>query len=316
MLAGVSQDIDQSAGTAPASFAYFLEVAPEPRADALVQFRLAMPDDAQSPGLTMLGGDFSVESWCAPPEQIRVVVLNEADDPERDAAVPAERLYRRLIEMLRDQPVAYPLRLWNFFPGINTGDDDAERYRRFCIGRGAALEAAGLDDASMCAATAIGSSRHRMQLVALIGRQPGVSIENPRQVSAWNYPRRYGPRQPSFARATAVSLAENRVGLLVSGTASVVGHATAHPHDVRAQTEEAASNLEALLAHAAGAMNHPALARFSDASLARVYVRNAEDWPAVEKRLRARWPEVRLCGLQGDVCRRDLMVEIEAWQSA
>src|SRR6056297_2733755 len=214
------------------------------------------------------------------------------------------------------RPGRIALRLWNYFPGINHGEDDRERYRRFCVGRGRALEAAGLNDASMCAATAIGSEQPVMQLVALAGVSPGISIENPRQVSAWNYPRRYGPRQPAFARATGIDLESGRVGLLISGTASVIGHATAHPGDALAQTDEAASNLDALLGHAAGVMNRPALGRFNGNSLARVYVRNAQDWPAVEQRLRRRWPSLRLCGLRGDICRDNLAVEIEAWHTA
>ena len=100
---------------------------------------------------------------------------------------------------------------------------------------------------------------------------------------------------------------------MISGTASVIGHVTAHPHDVQAQTEEAASNLEALLAHAAGALSRPGLSRFNAHSLARVYVRDPDHWPLVQRRLRRRWPGLRMCGLRGDICRSDLMMEIEAW---
>lgn len=292
-----------------------LDVHPAPCADALLEIPLARPEAPTSPGLEFLGGDFDGECWRAPAEDLQAIVLSEPDDVDSDAAAPAERLYRELIDRLRDSDFGYPLRLWNYFPGINRGEGDRERYRRFCIGRGLALTAAGLDDAQMCAATAIGSDRPAMQLVALCARAPGLSIENPRQVSAWNYPRRYGPRQPAFARATAIRLAGERTGLLISGTASVVGHATAHPHDALAQTDEAGRNIDALLAHAAGATGDGALATFGRRSLARVYVRDPDDWPAVRERLRRRWPELRLCGLRGDICRGDLMVEIEAWHA-
>jgi len=267
------------------------------------------------PGLEYLGGDYNREGWCAPDNQMCAIVLSEPDAPDADAAGPAEALYRRLIRMLGESRFGYPLRLWNYFPAINAGEGDRERYRRFCIGRGKALEAAGLSDARMCAATAIGSEQEVMQLVALAGVAPGISIENPRQVSAWNYPRRYGPRQPAFARATGIELEDGRAGLLVSGTASVIGHATAHPGDALAQTDEAASNLDALLANAAGVMHRPGLAAFGEHSLARVYVRHREDWPAIERRLRRRWPALKMCALRGDICRRDLLVEIEAWHA-
>lgn len=294
---------------------YSLDVRPAACADALLEIPLNGSESAAGPGLEFLGGDFDREWWCATGDELNAIVLREADDADGDAATPAERIYAELIEQVHGSAFGYPLRLWNYFPGINVGDGDRERYRRFCIGRGRALSAAGLDDAQMCAATAIGSDQPWMQVVALCGSAPGVSIENPRQVSAWNYPRRYGPRQPAFARATAVPLADGGTGLLISGTASVVGHATAHPGDALAQTEEAASNLDALLSHAAGATGDGRLAAFGPRSLARVYVRHAEDWPGIRERLRRRWPSLRLCGLRGDICRSDLMVEIEAWHA-
>lgn len=292
---------------------YRLEVAADARPQPMLDVALDGRGHPDGPGLEFLGGDYDHESWCAPAGQMCAIVLSEPDHPEADAAEAAETIYRRLIRTLGESTFGYPLRLWNYFPAINLGHDDRERYRRFCVGRGKALEAAGLDDAQMCAATAIGNNQEVMQLVALVGIAPGISIENPRQVSAWNYPRRYGPRQPAFARATAIDLHDGRAGLLISGTASVIGHATAHPGDALAQADEAASNLDALLAHAAGVMNRPGLARFGGDSLARVYVRHPEHWPAIETRLRRRWPAIRLCGLRGDICRSDLLVEIEAW---
>lgn len=304
----------QENGPSPAP--YRLSVTIRETSNALMRVDLTQPSDACAPGLAFLGGDFECETWCGERDQLAAVVLSHSDSPESDAAIAAEALYRQLIDHLRESGYGYPLRLWNYLPDINGGRGDEERYRRFCIGRGCALEDAGLSDARMCAATAIGGTRPEMRLIALCGRHPGVSLENPRQVSAWNYPRRYGPRQPAFARATGIRLEDDRVALLISGTASVVGHTTTHPHDVMAQTDEAASNLDTLLSHAAGAMQRPALATFNADSLARVYVRRAEDWPQVRDRLRQRWPALNLCGLHGDICRADLMMEIEAWHPA
>jgi len=294
---------------------YRLVVTSGAHADAALEIALDGSDCPAGPGLEYLGGDFTRESWCAPENQMAAIVLCEPDHPDKDAAVAAENIYNRLIQALSESEFGYPLRLWNYFPAINAGDGDAERYRRFCVGRGKALEAAGLNDARMCAATAIGGDQDQMQLVALVGAAPGISIENPRQVSAWNYPRRYGPRQPAFARATGIGLENGKAGVLISGTASVIGHATAHPGDALAQTDEAASNLDALLTHAAGVMKRPRLAAFNHDSLARVYVRDREHWPSIEQRLRRRWPGLRLCALRGDICRSDLLVEIEAWHT-
>jgi hypothetical protein len=58
-------------------------------------------------------------------------------------------------------------------------------------------------------------------------------------VSAYDYPRQYGPAAPSFSRA---ALTPDPL-LLISGTASIVGHASVHLGDVTAQLEETLANL-------------------------------------------------------------------------
>lgn len=280
-------------------------------------------------GLEALGGDLVCEQWLAAAPvrfgngdgwhwarngELLMVALTAPD--EGDPAETTARFYRELIATVRSAGYPHLLRIWNYLPDINGGGEDNERYRRFCIGRGQALSEAGLEDARMCAATAIGTHDDRFRLFALAGRVPGQSVENPRQVSSWEYPPVYGPRSPAFARATAVALQDGRTALLISGTASVVGHATAHPGDVLAQTDEAVSNLAALLTEAASDLHQPGLARFGDEAAARVYLRDAAAWPAVYRRLRQHWPTLPLAGFVGDICRRDLLVEIEAWHCA
>ena len=280
-------------------------------------------------GLDWLGGDLLCEQWLAASpvrfghgagwhwsrsEELLMVALTAAD--QGDPAEATARFYRELIGTVRSAGYPHLLRIWNYLPDINGGNGDNERYRRFCIGRGRALSEAGLQDQRMCAATAIGTHDDQFRLFALAGRAPGRSVENPRQVSAWDYPPDYGPRSPAFARATGVTLPDERVALLISGTASVVGHATAHPGDVLAQTDEAVSNLATLLAEAAGELERPGLARFGEEAAARVYVRNVSDWPAVYRRLREHWPTLPLAGFHGDICRRNLLMEIEAWHCA
>ena len=288
----------------------------------------ALTRTAAGTGLVWLGGDFNREYWQVPAvlergdtvggwwacgRDLMAVAIARPDGALTDPEALTCEVYRDLIEAVRTQGFPEILRIWNFLPGINRGAGDLERYRRFCIGRGRALTEAGLDDATMCAATAIGSNDQSFRLFALAGRNPGLSIENPRQVPAWEYPRSYGPRSPAFARATAIYTERGGVGLMISGTASVVGHATVHPGDVLAQVDEAATNIEALLEVAARQLEEPTLHRFGSTSLVRVYVRQAADWPVIATRLRQRWPDVSLAGLRGDICRRDLLVEIEAW---
>lgn len=296
--------------------------------NGLLRFDLTRSEaDAAGCGLTWLGGDLQVETWLADERVTRgetdgiiwrragnllFLAFEQADDPASDPAEPVNHAYARALEVARAAGCPSLLRAWNYLPAINAGDGDAERYRRFCLGRAAALEAAGYGERELCAGTAIGSDEPRLRIYLLCGSSPGVNIENPRQVSAYRYPRRYGPRSPSFARATAIAGVDDSRLLMISGTASVVGHRSAHVGDVDAQLMEIVRNLDSLLVESAATLSRPGLREFGAESLMRVYVRHEADWPAIEARLRSCWPQVRLAGLRGDICRSDLLVEIEA----
>ncbi len=204
------------------------------------------------------------------------------------------------------------LRVWNYFDDINRGEGDAERYKQFCVGRSRGL---GLDmPLSYPAATAIGrrDGDPALQVYWLAGRRAGVALENPRQISAYRYPRQYGPEPPAFSRAMLVS---ERL-LLVSGTASIIGHVSRHPGDVPAQVEESLANVSALLQRGAAAC--PGLpARFGSRTLLKVYLRYEKEIESVEELLRERLPAgVQYLVLQGDVCRRDLLLEVDCIHGA
>lgn len=204
------------------------------------------------------------------------------------------------------------LRMWNYCDAINEGEGDEERYRRFCAGR--ALGLASLPTDRLPAATAIGRRDGSLvlQVYWLAAREPGIAFENPRQVSAYRYPRQYGPTPPSFSRAMldAGSL------LLISGTASVVGHASHHAGDLVAQLGETANNLKLLLER--GRALSPSLpAEFDARSVLKVYLRDPMQLPAIERALAEHLPGVRdYVVLEGDVCRHDLLVEIDGCQPA
>lgn len=218
----------------------------------------------------------------------------------------SERAYRSLLAHVADCPERHLLRIWNYLGAINEGDGDGERYRQFCNGRARGLAAQGVTDYP--AATAIGhhGPRDLLQVYALCASEPGVALENPRQVSAWRYPREYGPTAPSFARAMKLP----NGALAISGTAAVIGHASHHPGDVAAQADEAFANLRMLLERAA-------LPAFDAHSPLKVYIRNERDVAAVVAALtRHLDPMVPRVLLQGDICRRELLVEIDGWQFA
>jgi chorismate lyase/3-hydroxybenzoate synthase len=255
--------------------------------------------------LRQLGGEPAAEVWRAAgpvtsgcDEGIAYarsggVLLGAILAGDGDLEATTRDAYTRLLGFARDAGTPHLLRVWNHVRDINAIEDGLERYRRFCIGRYDAFAAAGYRMGSdLPSASAVGTHVPGLLIYFVASSEPGVQIENPRQVSAWEYPRQYGPKSPSFSRATAGA------GLtFIAGTSSVVGHDTLHAGDVEAQVEETVRNLERIV-------------DLRSLAMLKVYVRHAADRDRIAARVDA------LIGapavyVEADICRGDLLVEIE-----
>jgi chorismate lyase/3-hydroxybenzoate synthase len=263
--------------------------------------------------LVALGAGPVHEIWSAATEPILVreggvsaaiaedVLFGTVDVPVGPIADAAHAAFGDLLAFCARHDRPHPVRVWCVLPDIHGEERGLERYQAFCAGRSRAFEDRFGEDysASLCASTAVGSRAGRAVVYFLAGLRPGEHVENPRQVSAYSYPACHGPRSPSFARAT-------RVGgrLFVSGTASIVGHESLHVGDVGAQVDETLDNIDVL---------RRAAEPSSAAASWKVYVRHPADAAEVLAKMRRRvGSNASIVTLVADICRRELLVEIEA----
>ena len=234
----------------------------------------------------------------------------ELDEQEIGIEAAAERIYAQLVAFQARSATPRLLRIWNYLDAITLGEGDAERYRQFCVGRARGM--GDFDASQLPAATAIGrcDDQRVAQVYWLAACQAGTPVENPRQVSAYRYPRQYGRQSPSFARAM-LPPAGGHMPLLLSGTASVVGHASQHVGELLAQIEETLANFDALLG--AARLRAPALpAEFGPGTRLKVYVRDQADLPVVAAALDQRFGNrVPRMLLHAAICRRELSMEID-----
>ncbi len=218
--------------------------------------------------------------------------------------------YTRLFNFLDEAGFPYLWRIWHYLPDINGADFGQERYHGFNVGRHEALLSKGrrIGGDQVPAACALGSQGKSLAVYFLAARGPGIPIENPRQTSADHYPPQYGPRSPTFARAMLTEFGGSRQ-FFISGTASIVGHASQHIGDIEAQTRETLLNVQTLLAQAraAGLAYPDSAARLK----LKVYLHRANDLACVQAHIRAALGEVEAVYLQADVCRSELLLEIE-----
>lgn len=224
----------------------------------------------------------------------------------------SEQAYQRIFRLLDQQALPHLWRVWNYIPDIHGEQAGLERYRQFNMGRGDAFEQGARSVTEQVpAACALGVvASGSLSIAFLCGASPLVPIENPRQVSAYLYPNLYGPRSPTFSRAALAYWGTQEL-LFVSGTASIVGHESLHGNDLVAQIRETLDNVSSVLDVAA---ERSQKGRFALSALEyRAYVRHPCDVDAVQREIARRVGQAPVLFVQADICRKELLVEVEAF---
>jgi len=218
------------------------------------------------------------------------------------------------------------IRTWLYLGGIVADEGETQRYKelnrartdffqdlRFLVGR----VPDSFRGAVYPASTGIGTEGRgiMMSAIALATDRDdilAVPLENPRQVSAHDYPDHYSPKSPKFARAMALSCGTYAT-IFISGTASITDSETRHVGQAAAQTEETLDNIQALISEE-NLCGHglPGLGTTLESlGLVRVYIKRQEDYAKVRAVCEQRLGELPTIYAMGDVCRPELLVEIE-----
>jgi pSer/pThr/pTyr-binding forkhead associated (FHA) protein/enamine deaminase RidA (YjgF/YER057c/UK114 family) len=250
------------------------------------------------------------------------------DDVSDNAYEQGTAAFRRLEALLgragmrTDQVV----RTWLYQGGIVAGEGATQRYKELNRARSdiynglsflGDLLPPGHPGGVYPASTGIGADGRRLDIsaIALASDRTDVVVvplENPRQVPAFRYGPHHSPKSPKFSRAMAVACGDYGM-IFISGTASIVQSETRHVGDVGAQTEETLDNIAALIS--AGNLERHGLpglgADLGGIGLARVYIKRREHYEQVRAVCERRLGELPTVYAVADICRPDLLVEIE-----
>lgn len=240
-------------------------------------------------------------------EELLYCSMRVPEDVNSDLAELSELAYTELLTFILAQGYGHIVRAWNYLADINLGDGDDERYVQFCQGRHQAFSGLGISS-GYPAACALGHHGGDLVIYLLCAREPCVHCENPQQLSAYLYPRQYGPKSPSFARAAYKNWHSSQQ-VHISGTASIRGHQTLHEGDLQGQLEVTCANIDNLLTHVAQTVSLPTTPRMN---LLKAYVRAADDVAAVGEVVQQHFNDAEhVLYLLADICRRELAVEID-----
>jgi len=239
----------------------------------------------------------------------------EQDLPTQNMKEASLLAYRAMLQLCQDVKLPNILRIWNFIPHINALERKIERYRLFSAGRWQAFnEYQHSVKHGSPAACALGSFSNTISIAFLASTKKPLSIENPRQISAYFYPEQYGAAPPVFSRA-ALFHQHAESTLFISGTASIIGHTSCHENDIQAQTHETIRNLSTLLTqiNSLEKKEHADLQNPWQLSelYCRIYVRHPEHLKTIQNILRHSDIKQAVY-FQADICRAELLLEIEA----
>jgi len=236
--------------------------------------------------------------------------------------------FAKMKDLLASRGVRFDqvIRTWLYLGDIVGPEGNTQRYKELNRARtdffdgicfAPDLVLPGFDGVVYPASTGIGTDDRdvAMSCIALVTDRRdivAVPLENPRQTSAFAYAAKYSPKSPKFSRAMALSCGPYAT-VLVSGTASITNAETRHVGDIEGQTRETLDNIEALISPAnLAAHGMPGLGTTLEGlALVRVYIKRQEDYAKCRAVCEARLGELPTVYAVADVCRPELLVEIE-----
>lgn len=221
-------------------------------------------------------------------------------------------------------------RQWNYIPKITAVDSaEYQHYQAFNDSRSEFYRAADWSKTGYPAATGIGMDCG-VVTVDIIAAKPLndkikiVPIDNDLQLAAHVYSQEVligaqgdvveGRSTPKFERAKALgSVDESGYICFISGTAAIRGEDSMDSDDAATQTIQTMENVEHLISdHTCKKYGIELLSKSKEITTARAYVKYSKDAEAIKEVVDERWPDTSVVYLLADVCREELLVEIEA----
>ncbi|MDC6480268.1 hypothetical protein PQZ53_01630, partial [Gammaproteobacteria bacterium] len=164
-------------------------------------------------------------------------------------------------------------------------------------------------DFSYPAATVIGIEGDKILIYFLAASCKKYDvIENKRQVSSYDYPQNIFYEKPMFSRAIKfISKSCGGEKIVISGTASIKGYETMHSAEVLKQLDEALRNYKTFV----GIKNN-------STNICRIYLSKSQEsnYSDIVKKLDKEFDNNQYLILKGEICRKDLLIELEGISNA
>ncbi|MBQ8694738.1 MAG: hypothetical protein IJ513_03745 [Bacteroidaceae bacterium] len=205
-------------------------------------------------------------------------------------------------------------RQWNYIEGITSLNNGSQNYQEFNDARSHFYNSCEWSN-GYPAATGIGTETGgvMIELNAATGvKNNDKPINNPVQIAAHSYSQNVleGKTSEGFSERTTPKFERARLlgdTIYFSGTAAIKGEESNTSDCIIEQTSMTMSIIDRLIAQD----NIPVPNNGASYNILRIYVKNSTDIPAVEEYMQEHYPSVPKHCLIGDICRPELLIEIE-----
>jgi enamine deaminase RidA (YjgF/YER057c/UK114 family) len=239
----------------------------------------------------------------------------------------ADSVFSDILNIMQGEnlPLSSVVRQWNYIPDITGVKDGLQNYQEFNDSRSFFYDKAGFSN-GYPAATGIGTwcSGVSIDIDAIQPLDDSCKIfpvNNDLQVPAHFYSPAVligidgiGPGNkttPKFERAKVVVYG-NRGIIYVSGTAAIRGEKSTIDQAIEEQTHITLENIDHLISVNTLAVSGIAGVNNVSVGTLRIYLKDGQFYEVVKNIIDKKYPGVQAVYLKGDVCRPELLIEIEA----
>jgi enamine deaminase RidA (YjgF/YER057c/UK114 family) len=237
------------------------------------------------------------------------------DDISKSTYEQAKNIFKGIDKLLKSnnfEPCDI-YRQWNYIQGITILNDGSQNYQEFNDARSIFYNSSQWSN-GYPAATGIGADAGgvMVELFAVKNIDINKPIDNPMQVAAHNYSQRVldGKAVEGLDQRTTPKFERARLlkdTIYISGTAAIEGENSVASCNAAEQTAKTMEIMNRLISKD----NIPAMNNGAAYDLLRVYVKRKEDVETVTEFMEQHYPTVAKHYLIADVCRPELLVEIE-----
>lgn len=245
-----------------------------------------------------------------------------ADDQTENMFDQSTQIFEKILSILdlEKMEVNSILRQWNYIPGITSFTKSNQNYHEFNRARSRFYSTGNWRD-GYPAATGIGVGCKAVvvEVDALRGNDSSIrnfAVNNPLQIPAHRYSERVlaegevSELAPKFERARLIG--DDRHGMLfISGTAAIRGEESLAITDAVEQTRITMDNIQQLLTVDTVLSPGFSLGTPPIFHLLIIYIKHESDYPAIRNWMQQNYPQMKPLYLLADVCREELLVEIE-----